>query len=213
MSDTFALLVPVKAWDRAKSRMAEPSAQPQALPAALTRELAGAFARDALAAAAGSARVSSLYVVTDQPGFTAPGVTVLPDEGAGDLNAALRAAALRVRAHHPGTGIAAMCADLPCLRPEDLTTALGETGSGRWFVADASGLGTTLLAAAAGSELGPAFGVGSADRHEASGARRVRATVDTLRLDVDTTADLRQAVALGVGPHTADVVARHAIAC
>jgi 2-phospho-L-lactate guanylyltransferase len=209
ISGTFALLVPVKAWDRAKTRMVEPTS----LSRALTRELAGAFARDAIAAAAAADRVSRLYVVTDQPDFTAPGVTVLPDEGAGDLNAALRAAALRVRAHHPGLGIAAMCADLPCLRAEDLGVALDEPAADRWFVADAAGSGTTLLAASPEADLGPAFGVGSAARHESSGARAVRAAVESLRLDVDTTDDLRRAVTLGVGPHTADVVARHAIAC
>jgi 2-phospho-L-lactate guanylyltransferase len=209
ISGTFALLVPVKAWDRAKTRMAEPTS----LPRALTRELAGAFARDALVAAAASERVGCVYVVTDQPDFTARGVTVLPDEGAGDLNAALRAAALRARAHHPGLGIAAMCADLPCLRAEDLDSALDEPGAERWFVADAAGSGTTLLAVAPGADLDPAFGAASAARHESSGARPVTAAVASLRLDVDTTEDLRRAVRFGVGAHTADVVARHAIAC
>jgi 2-phospho-L-lactate guanylyltransferase len=209
MSETFALLVPVKAWERAKTRMAEPAA----LPRALTRELAGAFARDAIAAAAGSASVVRVYVVTDQPGFAAPGAQVLTDEGAGDLNAALRAAALRVRSHHPDLGVAAMCADLPCLRADDLTAALSEPGPARRFVADAAGSGTTLLVAASGHDLEPAFGADSARRHRASGAGSVRAAAPTLRLDVDTAEDLRRAVALGVGAHTAEVLARHSVAC
>jgi 2-phospho-L-lactate guanylyltransferase len=211
MSDTFALLVPVKAWDRAKTRMAEPAR----LPRALTSALAGAFARDAVAAARTSAGVAGVYVVTDQPDFAVPGVTVLPDEGAGDLNAALRAAALRVRAHHPDRGVAAMCADLPCLRAEDLTTALTAptADGGRWFVADAASTGTTLLVAGAGHDLDPLFGTDSARRHASSGARALAAAVPTLRQDVDTADDLRRAIALGVGPHTAAVLARHPIAC
>lgn len=204
MSNSFALLLPVKGWDRAKTRLAP-------LAPGLPRELAAAFARDAIAAGLLAAAVARVYVVTDQADFTASGVTVLPDEGEGDLNAALRAAADRIRAELPGLGIAAMCADVPCLRPADLTAALAgpeSPGAGRWFVADAAGTGTTLLAARPGVSLDPHFGSGSAARHRTSGAVPLEASLATLRRDVDTAADLTDAARLGVGAHTAEVLRR-----
>jgi 2-phospho-L-lactate guanylyltransferase len=204
MSNSFALLLPVKGWDRAKTRLSP-------LAPGLPRELAAAFARDAIAAALQSPVVSRVYVVTDQADFAVPGIAVLPDEGAGDLNTALRSAAIRIQAEQPGMGVAAMCADVPCLRAEDLTSALeGPAAAGRWFVADSAGTGTTLLAAGPGIALDPHFGVGSASRHQASGAAPVAADLPTLRLDVDTTSDLTRAQTLGVGSHTAEVLRRFA---
>ena len=99
----------------------------------------------------------------------------------------------------PDVAVAAMCADLPSLRAEDLTDALSAGLTPRWFVADAPGTGTTLLAAGPGVDLEPHFGAGSARRHEESGAAPVRAEVATLRRDVDTEDDLAAARALGVG--------------
>ena len=136
-----------------------------------------AFALDAIAAALQSPAVAQVHVVTDDPGFEVDGVRRLPDEGDGDLNRALHHAALRVRLVDPDVAVAAMCADLPSLRPEDLTDALSAGLTPRWFVADADGTGTTLLAAGPGVELEPHFGAGSARRHEESGAAPVRAEV------------------------------------
>ena len=196
MSHTFALLVPVKALSLAKSRLM--------LSGAGDREpLMRAFALDAISAARQSPAVAQIHVVTDDPGFEVDGVRRLPDEGDGDLNRALHHAALRVRLVDPDVAVAAMCADLPSLRPEDLTDALSAGLTPRWFVADAQGTGTTLLAAGPGVDLEPHFGAGSARRHEESGAAPVRAEVVTLRRDVDTEDDLAAARALGVGDHTA----------
>lgn len=58
-----------------------------------------------------------------------------------------------------------------------------------------------------GVPLDPRFGAGSAAAHAASGARAVTAGVPTLRRDVDTPDDLAAAIALGVGPRTAQLVA------
>jgi 2-phospho-L-lactate guanylyltransferase len=196
MSHTFALLVPVKALSLAKSRLAvggDGEREP----------LMRAFALDAIAAALQSPAVTQVHVVTDDPGFEIDGVRRLPDEGDGDLNRALHHASLRVRLVDPDLAVAAMCADLPSLRADDLTDALSVGLTPRWFVADAAGMGTTLLAAGPGVDLEPHFGVGSARRHEESGAAPVRATLASLRCDVDTDDDLAAARALGVGDHTA----------
>ncbi len=196
MTHTFALLVPVKSLSLAKSRLS--------VPGVVDREpLMRAFALDAIAAARRCPAVAQVHVVTDEPEFAIPGVERLPDEGDGDLNRALHHASLRVRLVAPDLAVAAMCADLPSLRTEDLTDALGAGLKTRWFVADAVGTGTTLLAAGPGVELAPHFGAGSARRHEESGATPVRAEVSSLRCDVDTEDDLTRARELGVGEHTA----------
>ena len=196
MSHTFALLVPVKALSLAKSRLSVRGV-------AEREPLMRAFALDAIAAALDSPLVAQVHLVTDDPGFDLAGVHRLPDEGDGDLNRALRHASLRVRLADPDVAVAAMCADLPSLRTDDLTDALSAGLTPRWFVADAEGTGTTLLAAAPGVALEPHFGTGSARRHEESGAAPVRAELASLRQDVDTSADLTAARALGVGQHTA----------
>jgi 2-phospho-L-lactate/phosphoenolpyruvate guanylyltransferase len=201
MSHTFALLVPVKTLSRAKSRLSVTGAGDR-------EPLMRAFALDAIAAALRSPAVAQVHVVTDDPGFDVEGAQRLPDEGDGDLNRALHHASLRVRLVDPHLAVAAMCADLPSLLTQDLTDALSAGLTPRWFVADAAGTGTTLLAAGPGVELEPHFGAGSARRHEDSGAAPVRAELTSLRRDVDTESDLVAARDLGVGEHTARVLRR-----
>lgn len=196
----FSLLVPVKDGRSAKTRLGDVGAPARA-------DLMAAFAHDALAAARRSPFVE-VYVVGDPQALAALAseldVGVVPDEGDGDLNTALRRAAERVGRPTRGTGV--LLADLPCLRTEDLETALA--GDGRRYVADATGTGTTLLLAPAGTALDPRFGPGSARAHLESGATPVEGDLASLRLDVDTTADLEAALRLGVGRHTSDAVAR-----
>ncbi len=195
MSHAFALLMPVKTLTLAKSRLEVPQADQRA-------PLMRAFALDAIAAASQARAVAQVYVVTDEPGFEVHGAVRIPDEGDGDLNRALHLASLQVRLLDPSMAVAAMCADLPCLAADDLDAGLAAGMTPRWFVADASGTGTTLLAAGPGVDLDPHFGAGSARRHEESGASPVRADLPTLRLDVDTDTDLVTATHLGLGRHT-----------
>ena len=201
MSHTFALLMPVKTLSLAKSRL-EMRRPEQREP------LMRAFALDAITAASRAAAVAQVYVVTDEPGFEVGGAVRLPDEGDGDLNRALQHASLRVRLLDPARAVAAVCADLPCLGPDDLDAALAAGLTPRWFVADESGSGTTLLAAGPGVDLDPHFGPASARRHEESGASPVRAALTTLRMDVDTEDDLVSAWQIGLGPHTRRVLER-----
>ena len=199
----FSLLVPVKNGRGAKTRLGGIDASGRA-------ELMGAFARDAIAAACRTALVE-VHVVGDEAALHELArdldVPVLPDEGGGDLNEALRRAATRVS--RADRGVAVMLADLPCLRTEDLELALIDAlGRGeRCFVADAAGTGTTLLVAPAGVDLRPCFGPGSAEAHAASGAIAITADVPSLRMDVDTAEDLEQARRFGLGARTAAVVA------
>lgn len=196
MTQRFAVLVPLKSWTRGKSRLGlgDP---------ALRQRLVRAFAEDTIAAVLACPAVAVVYVVTAEPSLLIEGTAILPDEGGGDLNEALRAAARRTGVQHPELGTVALCADLPCLVTEDLTTALSDPAAGRWFVADAAGSGTTLLAAGPGVALDPHFGPGSATAHRTSGALPVEAAVPSLRLDVDTVEDLDRARAFGLGARTA----------
>jgi 2-phospho-L-lactate guanylyltransferase len=136
-----------------------------------------------------------------------------PDGSQRPLNAALlRGAAVAVR-RWPGAGLAALTADLPALRPAELAIALRAASeaagpAGAAFVPDAACVGTTMYAVVPGGEFRPMYGGASRARHAAGGATELALDgIAGLRQDVDTPDDLRTAVALGVGPRTAEVAA------
>jgi 2-phospho-L-lactate guanylyltransferase len=199
----WSLIVPLKPLALAKSRLAAVVGE------ALRPSLALAFAEDTVAAALACPAVGRLTVVTDDPRaaerLVALGARVLPDAPGRGLNAALAYGAAAVRRSAPRAAVAAVNADLPALRPAELARVLAAAdGHGRSFLADAAGVGTTMLAAAPGVDLAPAFGGRSRARHLASGAVELLPEgVASVRRDVDTGADLRAALALGVGPRTA----------
>jgi 2-phospho-L-lactate guanylyltransferase len=200
----WGVVVPVKRLVHAKSRLGAYGDT--------TRErLALAFAADVVRAALGGERVARVLVVTDDvvaaTTLGALGADIAPDSPDDGLNPALAHGADLVRAAVPGCGVACLSADLPALGSAQLDAVLGVVGAGsRAFVTDAQGSGTTLLAAGPRRDLDPAFGAGSRVRHLASGAVELSAAPG-LRRDVDTPYDLRQAVALGVGPATRAVLA------
>ncbi|WP_055712219.1 2-phospho-L-lactate guanylyltransferase [Streptomyces torulosus] len=208
----WTLAVPLKPLARAKSRLSD-TADDGVRPG-----LTLAFAQDTVAAALACTSVHDVVVVTDDPlagrELAALGARIVPDDPAADpadgLNAALRHAAALARAARPYAPVATLNADLPALRPDELARVLGAAAAfPRAFLADAAGTGTTLLAAAPGRALRPAFGPGSRLGHRRSGAvELVLDDVDSVRQDVDTGDDLRAALCLGVGPRTAAAAAR-----
>ncbi|MGW1556787.1 2-phospho-L-lactate guanylyltransferase [Streptomyces sp. NPDC002144] len=204
----WTLVIPVKPLARAKSRLSD-TAHDGVRPG-----LALAFAQDTVAAALACPAVKDVAVVTDDAlagrELAALGARVVTDEPHGGLNAALAHAVTAVRADRPDTPVAALNADLPALRSLELARVLDAAAEfPRAFMPDAANIGTTLLAAAPGRELLPAFGTDSRARHRASGAVELALDdVDSVRQDVDTGDDLRAALALGVGPRTAAVAAR-----
>ncbi|MHC3471889.1 2-phospho-L-lactate guanylyltransferase [Streptomyces sp. 7R007] len=199
----WTLVIPLKPLARAKSRLSDTAHD------GLRPGLALAFAQDTVAAALACGEVGDVAVVTDDAlagrELAALGARIIADEPRGGLNAALAHAAATVRADRPRTPVAALNADLPALRSPELARVLDAAREfPRAFLPDAADIGTTLLAAAAGEELRPAFGTDSRFRHRASGAVELRLTaVDSVRQDVDTGDDLRAALTLGVGRHTA----------
>ncbi|GGN76175.1 2-phospho-L-lactate guanylyltransferase [Streptomyces albiflavescens] len=204
----WTVVVPLKPLARAKSRLADTAAD------GLRPGLALAFAQDTVAAALACAAVRDVAVVTDDAlagrELAALGARILPDEPGGGLNAALAHGAEVVRSWRPDDAVAALNADLPALRSAELGRVLDAAAEfPRAFLPDAAAIGTTLLAAGPGRELLPIFGTDSRARHRASGAMELRLdAVDSVRQDVDTGGDLRVALALGVGPRTAEAAAR-----
>lgn len=202
------LVVPVKRLAAAKSRLRDPAGDP----AGHTR-LALALTLDTVAAARAARRVRTVLVVsadrTVAATLTALGVEVVDDPLVG-LNAAYDRGALLLRERDPHTAVGALQADLPALRADELDAAVTAALAigARAFTADAEGTGTTFLLAAAGVELDPRFGGGSAARHRATGAVALDGRWPSLRRDVDTAADLAEALRLGVGAHTRTALAR-----
>lgn len=203
----WTLVIPLKPLARAKSRLSDTAGD------GLRPGLALAFAQDTVAAALACQAVRDVAVVTDDAlagrELAALGARIVADEPGGGLNAALRHGAAAVRVSRPESAVAALNADLPALRAAELAWVLDAAAEfPRAFLPDAAAIGTTLLTAREGRELRPAFGTDSRARHRASGAHElVLDAVDSVRQDVDTGEDLRAALALGVGPHTAAAAA------
>lgn len=206
----WSVVVPVKRLQVAKSRLYVPG-RPRPDHAAL----ALALAVDTVAAAAGSPAVARVLVVTDDPAAAdaarAAGALVVGDGPDAGLNPALAYGAEQAAEADPDAGVALLSADLPALRPAELTAALAAAaGHRRSFVPDAAGGGTTLLTARPGVPVDPRYGAGSAAAHLASGAVPLAGDWPSLRRDVDTAADLQAAAGLGLGPATAAWTAAHA---
>ncbi|ASO22352.1 2-phospho-L-lactate guanylyltransferase [Actinoalloteichus hoggarensis] len=204
------LLVPVKMLHSAKSRLLG-AADRGVGDRARHAQLVVALLVDTMAAARGAEGVRRVIAVTSDlvvsAAVLAEGHTVLAEPPEGGLNAALRHGSDHLLAADPSARVGALQADLPALRSEDLADALIEAGAGRAFCADRQGTGTTMLLAAPGAPLLPEFGVGSAARHAASGAMSLVGSRPTLRCDVDTEDDLREAARLGLGERTRALLA------
>jgi 2-phospho-L-lactate/phosphoenolpyruvate guanylyltransferase len=197
----WTVLLPTKALPEAKSRLATSSADAQA-----HARLVRAIRADTVAAARSARNVARIVIVADRPGMDAPEADEVIVQSAPGLNAALREGARHAAQRWPEDGIAALVGDLPAMRPDELADALESAArTAHAYVTDMHGTGTTLLTARAGQHLGPSFGLGSAARHEVAATQL--AAGPGLRHDVDTEADLRRALTLGVGPATLAVTA------
>jgi 2-phospho-L-lactate guanylyltransferase len=202
------VLVPVKPPAVGKSRLVGTSDEAR-------RDLAAAFALDTVTACLAAPVVARVLAVTDDAGFAGRlaglGCEVVPDGRPGDLNASLVLAAAEAQRRWPDLRPAAVCADLPALRPEDLAVVLvrvAEQDPSAAFVPDADGVGTTLYAARY-ADFRPEFGHGSRARHLAAGAVELDGVPATVRYDVDDITALHRADALGLGRHTSALLETH----
>ncbi|WP_336081382.1 2-phospho-L-lactate guanylyltransferase [Nocardia sp. SSK8] len=207
-SHTVHAVMAVKHIGRAKSRLAE------VLTAEQRGQLVLAMFADTVVAVTAVPEVFSLTVVTPDPRVAARagelGAHVLaePTGAADPLNAALAAAARDVRDRYGPVALLAVQADLPALRPAELTELLTAAPDGaRSVVIDHTGTGTAaLLVRDPTAALDPRFGADSARAHRAQGAHPLPGHWPGLRHDVDTPADLAAVRALGVGAYTATVL-------
>jgi 2-phospho-L-lactate/phosphoenolpyruvate guanylyltransferase len=208
---TAHVVIAVKDLATAKTRLADSFANTD------RARLVVAMLRDTVRAARAVEAVGSIAVVTPDPTVADVahelGALVVEDPPVDDstsadrLNSAFSAAMSSARegGEHD---IIVLQADLPALRSAELAEAYAAARpASRSVVSDHHGTGTAALILKAGaSDFTPLFGPASAQRHRRSGAHDLDGAWPGLRLDVDTIDDVRQALSLGVGPATAEVL-------
>lgn len=206
------VVLAVKTLEDAKTRLAG------LFPARARTDLVLAMLRDTLTAASAAEPVTGWSVVTPDARVaefvSALGGRVVAeprldhDATAEDrLNRALSSADELVR-RTSGSDVLALQADLPALSAREVEQAYASAApDDRSVVVDHTGTGTSaLIARGRPRRLEPRFGADSALRHIDSGAKPLSGNWPGLRLDVDTEDDLRSALDLGVGDHTARVL-------
>ena len=204
---SWTAVIPVKRLDTAKSRLGATD-DPR------RPELALAFALDVVDACLKAPSVKSVIVVTDDQEVigAAPGVTICPEPRNGGLNRAIVDGAALV-----GGPIVALAGDLPCLTPDALEYVLGLASKyPHSLLSDTQGSGTAMLLSTEARTLDPHFGIKSRSEHVQAGyidlaldtSSEIRSLVAGARRDVDTPADLWDALRIGVGSHTAAVIGR-----
>jgi 2-phospho-L-lactate guanylyltransferase len=208
------LVIPVKSLALAKSRLlgaADAGIGDRDAHTALVLAMAADTVRAALDAAA----VRRVLVVTQDPLVALmaerEGALSLRDEPAGGLNAAVEHGARALRRDDARSVVGALHADLPALRPTELSAAVAAAAGRRAFCTDRQGSGTTLLLSAPGRGLQPRFGLGSARAHQATGALLVLGPWPSLVADVDRESDLTLAAELGLGPRTSALLTAGAV--
>jgi 2-phospho-L-lactate guanylyltransferase len=192
---------------------AEGKSRLHGVPVPVRRRLALGFALDTIRSLL---LATDLVVVVSDDGelqrrleVAGPKVRFVEEGGRRGLNSAFRSGA--ATAQNLGAGIVLACVgDLPALRPASVRRVLAAAAAHqRSFVADAAGLGTTMLVANR-AELDPHFENGSAAAHLLSGAVRLNPLQAPLPADavtdVDTFEDLERVLTLRPGPATALLV-------
>lgn len=202
-SHEWGAVVCAKALARAKSRL-------RTLGHMYTADLVTAMLEDMLIAVAESVRLGPVVVVTSDETLSALadfyGASSIPDPGDG-LNAAFRAGFDRLGKDI--NRVVYLPADVPCMTGERLDVCLGQAEAfAAAVVPDAEGTGSTLLTHRAGWWPGPRFGPDSLSLHIEDGAEPLWSAHPAMRRDVDTPADLVEAVRLGVGRHTGAAYSR-----
>jgi 2-phospho-L-lactate guanylyltransferase len=199
----WTVILPVKPWALAKSRLELPQDE--------RTQMARAFSLDVLDVVTSAPAVAQVIVVTADAELEAiarrVGATVLidrPMRDRGMLNRAVDEGRRWALVVSPNAPTVVVPGDLAALTGPAFDDALRRLGTAdRSFVPDSSGTGTTLLSADRPDRLISAYGRQSAQRHSAAGFRPTADVDDRCRRDVDTAIDLEEARRLGAGPHTA----------
>ncbi len=181
----------------------------------LSVALGAAIAMDTVAAAAACPVVSQVVVVSADAAvrqWAGASARVVAESAPG---AGLLAAVADGLAAAGPSPVAVLLGDLPAMRPDDLTEVLaaaqelltGPDAPPMVALGDADGEGTVMVAARRPVDVAAAFGPDSLRLHRRRGALTLDGAFERLRRDVDTVADLHHAAALGLGRHTAAVLA------
>jgi len=206
----WTVIVPVKGFSAAKSRIDSASAAPA--------DLARAFLKDVLAAIAQAPSVARLIVATADPAVaevaSEHGAEVVDDSGHPGINAA---AAHASRQRAAGTGVAVVVSDLPGLTPSALGAALSLASlASTSFIADRAGTGTTMWMSGDGLGFPCHFGPQSRRAHVAAGALDLvahhpeqRSALAAARADIDTWSELLEATR--VGSFTAELLEANSV--
>jgi len=205
IDNRFTVIMPMKSWDRAKSRLhADPRTR---------RALAEAFSRDALETVLRCPEVARVVVVTRGDlvveyvcSVGAIAIQEPTDRPLDTLGAAVAHGIAWADQHHPSSPLAVIPSDLPALTSRDLQSFLHDARRHRLaFARDADGSGTTILTSRRPSAMTAAYGEESAARHLKLGGFELEAP-DCVRRDVDRVDDLIEARRLGLGFHTQQVL-------
>jgi 2-phospho-L-lactate/phosphoenolpyruvate guanylyltransferase len=191
-----AAILPVKRFDRAKSRLAADVAEQ------LRSELARAMVADVLLALARTESIERTIVVTREPSLRAEALEHRAALLADDLEDGQSAAVtlgVRLALEDGMQRILCIPGDCPALDPAELDALLGAHGDGDKrrevvIVPDRHGSGTNGLLLTPPDAILPSFGPGSCERHrELAHAAGVECRLEhpsSLLLDIDTGADL-----------------------
>jgi 2-phospho-L-lactate guanylyltransferase len=207
-----AAILPVKRFSLAKQRLGESVTEQ------LRLDLARAMVGDVLAALSRCAAIELTIVVTNEPTVGAAadytGAIVVADTAESGQSAAVSIGVERALAEGAER---ALCipGDCPALDPDELEILLDADHSEVVIVPDRHGAGTNGLLLMPPDVMTPSFGPGSRERHgelaARAGARSQVEQLSSLRLDIDTGADLavlRELLAGGQGqaPRTRSVL-------
>ena len=193
--------MPVKALAQAKRRLAP------VLPDAARRRLVLAMLEDVLAAVAEVRGIERVVVVTPDANAASlaagRGATILPEPGAGELNAAVESGVAFALARGVGQ-VLVLPADIPLATPAELSSLIGSRRSrpGVTLAPSRDSNGTNALLLAPPDAIAPCYGPGSYLQHMSQAmARHIDVNVLHLagsRRDIDEPADL--AAVVGGGP-------------
>lgn len=199
---SWTAIIPVKPLATAKSRLPQGS------------HFARAFLLDVISAVQGVPVVDQTRIVTSDADVRAlaeeHGCRVTEEDSPRGINEAVALAALEAPST---TGIVVLLGDLPCITPEALTVVLARAGAfDTAFVSDESGTGSTIWCSRIGAPVRTHFGERSRAAHRSAGAVEIDAEPGTelsarLHRDVDTDVDLWDAIRIGVGRHTTQLLA------
>jgi 2-phospho-L-lactate guanylyltransferase len=184
-----SLVLPVKATNQAKSRLA--------LPRDARRHLALSLAYQSLGIATACLPPGQVYVVTSDPNVgrqvMAEGANLIDEGPVGGLNRAAELGLAKAAARSPEHTVVVMVADLPELTADALRAFFHVIQAARdvpLHVADSSGVGTTMVASPPGFTSQMVFGRDSSARFGALGYRAAHHVSPSLRTDLDTLDDL-----------------------